>query len=239
MVLVDEVFARQYFPNENPIGRRIVMGAPREIVGVVAPVRHRGLDQPPRATVYIPQAQSPVDRMALLVKTTVGREQIVPAIKQAIWRVDPDQPVFMIRSMDEYIALANSAPRIALLLLGVFAGVALTLAAFGIYGVVSYTVAQRTHEFGLRMALGAEPSEIRSLVMRSGLKWALAGLLAGFGGLLLLAPALGSVLYGIRPFDPPVAAGASLLLLGVAALANYVPARRATRVDPISALRYE
>lgn len=239
VVLVDEVFARQYFPNENPIGRRIVMGAPREIVGVVAPVRHRGLDQPPRATVYIPQAQAPVDRMALLVKTTVGREQIVPSIKQAIWRVDPDQPVFMIRSMDEYIALANSAPRIALLLLGVFAGVALTLAAFGIYGVVSYTVAQRTHEFGLRMALGAEPSEIRSLVMRSGLKWALAGLLAGFGGLLLLAPALGSVLYGIRPFDPPVAAGASLLLLGVAALANYVPARRATRVDPISALRYE
>jgi putative ABC transport system permease protein len=160
-------------------------------------------------------------------------------VKQAVWSVDPRQPVFQIRSMDEYMSLADTAPRISTVLLGVFAGISMVLAALGIHGVVSYDVAQRTREFGLRMALGSTPRQLKSLVVVKGVKTALVGLLAGTAGAVALASALRRLLYGVAPLDPGVMAGVVALLLTVAVLANYVPARRATLIDPLKALHHE
>ena len=239
VVIVDESFARRYFPDENPLGKRIDLDGPCEIVGVVSSVRHYGLDKPPRPTVYAPYLQDPTDRMALTVKTTMDSRGMIDAVKNAVWAVDKDQPVFLIRTMDQYVSIATSAPRIAVLLLAAFAVIAIVLAALGIYGVVSYTVSQRTQEFGLRMALGARPAEVKRLVLRHGIVTAVMGIALGLAGTLLLAPALGSILYGVSAADPLSAAGTSALLLAVALAANYVPARRATRVDPMEALRFE
>jgi putative ABC transport system permease protein len=239
VVIVDESFARHYFPTENPLGKRLDLDGSCEIVGVVAGVRHYGLDKPPRPTIYAPYLQDTTDRMALAVKTSLDTRRIVDAVKRAVWAVDKDQPVFLIRSMDRYVSIATSAPRLAVLLLAVFAGIAIVLAALGIYGVVSYTVSQRTHEFGLRMALGARPAAVQRLVLRQGIVAAALGIGLGLAGTLLLAPALGSILFGVSAQDPLAAAGTSALLLLVAAAANYVPARRATRVDPMETLRFE
>ena len=239
IVVIDETFARRYFPNENPIGRHVGLNVKLEIVGVVAAVRHYGLDQPPRPTIYTSYLQYPQSRMSLVVRSTADRARMVAAVKNAVWAVDRDQPVFMIRTMDEYVRFANSAPRLALMLLSVFALVALALAAFGIYGVVSYTVSQRTREFGLRMALGARPYDVRQLVLMGGLRWVAIGLAAGIAGTLVLAPVLRSYLFGVSALDPLVLAVTTVTLLGIAALANYLPARRATRIDPMVALRYE
>jgi putative ABC transport system permease protein len=147
--------------------------------------------------------------------------------------------VFQIRSMDEYLSLANTASRISTILLTVFAGISMLLAALGIHGVVSFGVAQRTREFGLRMALGSTPGQLMSLVIRNGLKTALIGLGAGIAGAAALALALRALLYGVAPLDPAVMAGVAALLLTVALVANYVPARRATRIDPLRALHQD
>ena len=164
---------------------------------------------------------------------------MVKAVKQAVWSVDRGQPVFQIRSMDEYLSLADTAPRISATLLLVFAGISMLLAALGIHGVVSYGVAERTREFGLRMALGSTPGQLKSLVVVSGIKTALVGLAAGMAGAASLAWALRALLFGVTPLDPVVMGGVAALLLAVAFLANYVPARRATRIDPMAALHHE
>ncbi len=164
---------------------------------------------------------------------------MVKAVKQAVWSVDRGQPVFQIRSMDEYMSLADTAPRISTALLAVFAAISMLLAALGIHGVVSYGVAQRTREFGIRMALGSTPRQLEALVVRNGIKTALLGLLVGMAGAAALASALRASLYGVAPLDPAVMAGVAALLLTVALIANYVPARRATRIDPMEALHNE
>jgi putative ABC transport system permease protein len=164
---------------------------------------------------------------------------VVKAVKHAVWSVDRGQPVFQIRSMDEYMSLADTAPRISTALLAVFAGISMLLAALGIHGVVSYGVAQRTREFGLRMALGSTAGQLKSLVVRNGIKTALIGLAAGMAGAAVLASALRALLFGVAPLDPAVMAGVAVLLLTVALIANYVPARRATRIDPMEALRHD
>jgi putative ABC transport system permease protein len=153
--------------------------------------------------------------------------------------VDRGQPVFQIRSMDEYLALADTAPRISTILLAVFAGISVLLAALGIHGVVSYGVAQRTREFGLRMALGSTPLQLKRMVLVQGAKTALFGLLAGMAGAAALASTLQATLYGVTPLDPGVMAEVAGLLLAVVLLANYVPAARATRIDPMDALHQE
>lgn len=237
VILVDETLARHYFPNENPIGRRLrLWGQLREVVGVVGPVHHYGLDRAPEPTIYAPFEQMPNQAMALAVRTTMDTQAVVNGVKRAVWSVDPRQPVFQIRSMEEYVSLADTAPRISSALLALFAGISILLAALGVHGVVSYGVAQRSREFGLRVALGATPRQLKSLVIAKGLKTALAGLLAGIAGAALLASPLRASLYGVVPLDPEVIAGVAILLASVALLANYLPARRATRIDPIQAL---
>ena len=153
--------------------------------------------------------------------------------------MDRGQPVFQIRSMEDYLSLAETAPRVSTILLAAFGLVSMMLAAIGVHGVVSYGVAQRTREFGVRIALGSSPAQIKSLVVASGIRTALVGLLAGMAGAIGLASALKSFLYGVGPMDPAVIAGVVALLLSVVFVANYVPARRATRTDPIQALRYD
>ena len=162
---------------------------------------------------------------------------MVNAVKQAVWSVDPRQPVFQIRSMDEYLALADTAPRISMLLLAVFAGISMLLAALGIHGVVSYGIAQRTREFGIRMALGSTPRQLKAMVVTGGIKTALMGLAAGMAGAAMLAWTLRALLFGVAPLDFGVMAGVAVLLLMVALIANYIPARRAARIDPMQALQ--
>jgi putative ABC transport system permease protein len=240
VILIDETLASQYFPNENPLGRRMrLWGKFREVVGIVGQVHHYGLDKQPEPTIYAPFEQMTDKAMALAVRTTMDTLAVVKAVKLAVWSADPGQPVFQIRSMDEYLSLADTAPRISTLLLALFAAISMLLAALGIHGVVSYGVAQRTREFGLRMALGSTAGQLKSLVILSGLKTAVIGLVAGMAGAAALASTLRALLYGVAPLDPEVMAGVAALLLTVALVANYIPARRATRIDPMEALHHE
>ena len=240
VILIDETLVRRYWPNENPIGRRMrLWGEFRQVVGVVRQVHHYGLDKLPEPTIYAPYEQMPDKAMALAIRTTMDTQAVVNAVKQAVWSVDRGQPVFQIRSMDEYMSLANSAPRISTALLAVFAAISMLLAAIGIHGVVSYGVAQRTQEFGLRMALGSTPKQLKSLVIYRGIKTVLFGLLIGMVGAASLASALRSLLYGVVPLDPVVMGCVAALLLSVAFMANYFPARRAARIDPLEALRQD
>src|SRR5580693_7860098 len=216
----------------------LLWGEFREVVGIVGQVHHYGLEKQPEPTIYAPYEQMPDKAMALAVRTTMDTQAVVKAVKQAVWSVDRGQPVFQVRSMDDYLSLAGTAPRISAILLLVFAGVSILLAALGIHGVVSYGVAQRTREFGLRMALGSTPRQLKSLVIVNGLKTAVLGLIAGMAGAAALASALRALLYGVAPLDPEVMAGVAALLLMVALVANYIPARRATRIDPIEALHH-
>ena len=240
VILIDETLARQYWPNEDPIGRRMrLWGRFREIVGIVGPVHHYGLEKQPEPTIYAPFEQMTDKSMALAVRTTMDTEAVVKAVKQAVWSVDPRQPVFQIRSMDDYLSLAGTAQRISTVLLLVFAAISVLLAGLGIHGVVSYGVAERTREFGIRMALGSSSAQVKALVIRDGIKTALVGLLAGMAGAAALASALRALLFGVAPIDPTVMAAVAALLLTVAMVANYVPARRATRIDPMQALHHE
>jgi len=240
VILIDETLARQYWPNQDPIGRRMrLWGQYREVVGIVGAVRHYGLEKQPEPTIYAPFEQMTDKAMALAVRTTMDTPAVVQAVKQAVWSVDRGQPVFQIRSMHDYISLAETAPRISTALLLVFAGISVLLAALGIHGVVSYGVAERTREFGIRMALGSTPRQVQALVIRRGIRTAIIGLLVGMAGAVALASALRALLYGVAPLDPAVMAGVAALLLTVALAANYVPARRATRIDPMQALHHE
>ena len=243
VVMIDETLARRFFSNQDPVGKHLEFpGAKyplREIVGIVGGVRDTGYDQQPRPTVYFPFLQSPDQTMSMVVRTASEAGAIVPSIKRAIWSVDKDQPIFNVRTMDEIVSGIVSAQRLAFVLLGAFAFLALTLAAIGIYGVVSHSVSQRTHEIGIRMALGAQKADVLRLVVGHGLILAAIGVAAGLGAALVLTRLLTSILYGIHATDPITFMAVSLLLVAVATLASYVPARRATKVDPIVALRYE
>jgi len=243
VVIIDETLARRFFPNQDPIGKHLQIPdatrPSREIVGVAGGVRDTGFDQQPRPTIYFPFQQSPDQTMSLVVRTTLPPSAALPAIKNAIWSVDKNQPVFQIRSMDEIISGVVSAQRLAFLLLGVFAFLALALAAIGIYGVTSYVVSERTHEIGVRMALGAQPRDVSRLVLGHGATLAGVGVLGGLVAALALTRLLSSLLFGVSATDASIFSGVAALLFFVALAACYFPARRATRVDPIMALRNE
>ncbi|HKV26844.1 MAG TPA: ABC transporter permease [Candidatus Acidoferrales bacterium] len=242
VLIIDQTLAHRFFGKENPIGKHLqfsTAGAPREIVGVVGGVRDTGFDQEPRATIYFPSLQSSDQTMSLVVRTALPTAAILPAIKNAIWSVDKNQPVFNVRTMDDIVSEITSAQRMATLALDVFAFLALALAAVGIYGVTSYAVSQRTHEIGIRLALGAHPRDVMRLVLGQGVKLALWGVGIGLLTSFALTRLMASLLLGVSATDPATFAGVAALLTLVALAACYVPARRAMRVDPMVALRYE
>jgi len=242
VVIIDETLARRFFANKDPIGMHLqfsVGGRPREIVGVVGGVHDTGFDQQPRPTVYFPYLQAGDQTMSLVVRTDAQPGAILPSIKNAIGAVDKNQPVFNVKTMDEIISGVVSAQRLAFILLAIFAFLAIALAAVGIYGVTSFSVSQRTHEIGIRMALGARELDVLTLVVGHGLALAAIGMALGVAGALVLTRFLVSMLYGIRPTDPLTYLGVCLLLTTVAIVASYIPARRAAKVDPMVALRYE
>jgi putative ABC transport system permease protein len=252
VVLIDEVFARQYFGNEDPIGRRLKQGGPnaesREIVGIVRHVEHTNLEglSAARGEVYYSFSQIPVERLPrfvrrvnLLVRTTVEPLSLAQSVRGQIAALDKDQPVFNVRTMEQALSRSVAARRLSTILLSVFAALALVLAAVGIYGVISYSVAQRTREVGIRMALGAQTTDVLKLVVRDGLKLVVIGVAAGLAGAFMLTRLMSTLLFGVTPTDIVTYTTVALTLIAVALLACYIPARRATKVDPLVALRFE
>jgi putative ABC transport system permease protein len=247
VAIVNDEFVRLHYPGENPVGRRIRMGRNstivREIVGVVGLVKHYGLDDRPQAQMYEPFAQMPATAMNFLLKTSVDPASLTASVRRQIQQVDPDQPVIGIATLEELVAGSTAQPRVQTALLGLFAGVALVLAAVGLYGVMSYVVSQRTREIGIRMALGARGGSVLALVLRQALTLTAAGLIVGAGVALVTARALSStlepMLFQVDPADATVMLAVAAGLAAVAILATLIPARRAVRVDPIRALRAE
>ena len=240
VVLINEALARQYFPGEDPVGKRTSRGP---IVGIVGDVRQLGLDRPPAPEIYYPIAQNYSQRseygMSLVVSGQVAPEALVSAVRAAIHEVNPNRAIFNIKTMRRVIADSLSNQKLYLWLIGLFAGLALLLAVAGIYGVISYAVAQRTREFGVRMAMGADTGRVLRLVLGHGVWLVGLGLALGVGGALALTRLLRSLLFGVTPTDPATFAAMAALLGAVAMLACLVPARQATRVDPAIALRHE
>jgi predicted permease len=246
VVVIDETLARRLWPNASPLGKRVTWGRfpekPEvwlEIVGVVKHIRHHRLDADVREQVYFPHAQQQTGRMTLAIRTTSDPVHLVSAVRQAVRSLDPDQPVYQIRTMDGLVANALAPARFTLLLLTIFAGVAGFLAMVGIYSVMAYMVTQHTHEIGIRMALGAQARDILILVMWQGVNLAVIGVALGLIGSFGLQHVMKGLLYEVSATDPVTFVVISLLLSGAALLACYVPARRATKVDPLIALRYE
>jgi ABC-type antimicrobial peptide transport system permease subunit len=239
VALVNQGFARRYFPNESAIGKRIQFGSSLQIVGVVGDVRHLGSDRELLPEVYLPLLQHPLPFMTLALRTNPDPLGLTAAVHNQVLSVDKDQPVYDVQTMEQRLADSMAPRRFNMLLLGIFAGVALVLAAVGIYGVMSYSVTQRTHEIGIRMAMGAGKNDVLKLILRQGMVLALLGLATGLAGAFFLSRVLASLLFQVSATDPLTFAGISLSLLAVALLASYLPARRAAKVDPMVALRYE
>jgi putative ABC transport system permease protein len=244
--IANDMLVRQYFPNEDPLGKRIRWARDPEIhwitiVGVVGDVKHFGLDLPEQPALYSPYTQiNPWKRwMAIAARTQSNPESMAQTVKQQIWKVDSQLPVTDVKTMNEVSAASFAARRFNMLLLAIFAGLALVLAAVGIYGVMSYAVTQRTQEIGIRMALGARASDVLKLVLRNGMTLTLLGVVIGVAGALALTRLLTTLLFGVTPTDKPTFIAVSAVLILVALLACYLPARRATKVDPLVALRYE
>jgi putative ABC transport system permease protein len=246
VALVNETMAEELWPGEDPIGKRIkVPGSQRSpqpwrtVVGVVSDVKQYGLDKKEPMQIYLPEAQYPGSFMTLVVRTSSDPKNLMAAIRNEILAADPDQAVYDIATMEQLLSDSIALRRFSMMLLIIFATLALTLAAVGIYGVISYSVTQRTHEIGIRMALGAGRGDVLKLVISHGMKLALAGIAAGVAASFALTRLMASLLYGVGATDAPVFVSIPVILAGVALGACFVPARRAARVDPMEALRYE
>jgi putative ABC transport system permease protein len=253
VAIISASMARRFWPDSDPMGYRIrpqftrqryfwipeSKNLPLRIVGVVGDVRYDGLadyDLPP---IYLPYLQNPSSIMNLVVRSASDPLRLTNAVRGQVWAVDKDQPLFDIKTIEDVIADSFARPHWLALLLGSFAGLALLLAALGIYGLISYAVSQRTQEIGIRMALGARSGDVMTLVLRKGMGLTLAGLVIGLSSALVMAGLLRSFLFGVKPTDPVSFAVVALLLTGIALLACYIPAQQALRVDPIVALRHE
>jgi putative ABC transport system permease protein len=246
VAMVDEEFVRRFWPNEEPLGKRLAISrnadgsvAWREVVGVVAHSKHYNLSTVGREQAYYPYKQQPASTMFLAVRTAVDPMSAVAAVRAQVWAIDPEQPVSDIQTMKQRVGSAVAQPRFNLLLLAGFAAAALALAVVGIYGVISYSVSQRSHEIGVRMALGAETGHVVAMVLRQGFSVVLLGLGIGTIAALGLSRLMTTLLFGVSATDPVtyVLVGLGLAAVGVAAC--YLPARRATRVEPIHVLTRE
>jgi predicted permease len=244
VAIINESLRRRYFPNENPIGKRVtigVMAAPvtREIVGVVADVRPTTLDSDPQPELFVPFAQSMTGAVTFVVKTHTDAARMLPALRAQVWQVDPNQTIYYAATIDELIADTLVGRRFNLFLLVSFSIIALVLATIGIYGLISFSTGRRTNEIGVRMALGAESSEIVTMILSDGIRLALTGVAIGLAGAFALTRFMESMLYGVAPTDLLTFAFIGALMLVVSAAAAYIPAYRAARADPLKTLREE
>jgi predicted permease len=246
-VIINQTMARGFWPGDlsQAIGRRIMLGAPRPgapwltITGVAGDVRNSGLAAEPIPQMYVPNDQTPAHSMALVVRTARGTGSVISAVRAQLFSIDPNQPLYDVKSMEQRVAATVAQPRFQTVLLGAFGALALILAAIGIYGVIAQSVIDRTHEIGIRMALGARPEAMLRSVIWEGLAMGLAGTGLGLAATLPLAHLLDSLLYGVPALDAGTFLSASLVLMVVVLAASYVPARRAAKLDPVAALRWE
>ncbi|HEX8748973.1 MAG TPA: ABC transporter permease [Pyrinomonadaceae bacterium] len=244
VVVINETLAQKYFPGEDPIGKRLTIDmmddpVPSEIIGIVGDVKHLSLDSETRAMVYWPHPELAYSGMTVVVRTAGDPSQLAAAVQREIQTIDPNQPVSDVRTMNQWLSESVARARFNALLLGLFSALALVLASVGIYGVISYSVTQRTHEIGIRMALGASARDVLKMVVGQGMLLAMIGVALGLVASFLLTRAMSSLLFGVSTTDPVTFIFISLMLVVVTLLACYIPARRATRVDPMTALRYE
>jgi putative ABC transport system permease protein len=244
--IINETFARRFFEGEDPIGKRYIYGTPNgnnppwiTIVGIVADVRRTGFDREVRPETFLPQNQQPDNALTLVARTASDPAGFASTLRSQVWEIDKDQSVFNIKSMDETLSEMTSQRRFNMLLISLFAAVALILAAVGIYGVISYSVTQRTHEIGIRIALGAERGDVLMLIVSQAMRLAFVGVAIGLTAAFFLTRLMSSLLYGVSATDPLTFGLIPLALAAVAFAACAVPARRATKVDPMVALRYE
>jgi putative ABC transport system permease protein len=241
VVIISETMARKFWPNEDPLGQRIGRGPDRwrEVVGVVRDVKHFGLDSDTPPTMYFPMRQAPARGMNLVVRTSGDPLSVAAALRQQVWAGDRNLAIANLGTMKDLVASSITQQRFILTLLACFAALALLLAAVGIYGVMSYAVTQRTHEIGIRMALGARVSDVLRLVFRQGLVLTLIGVAIGMALAFALTRLMKSLLFDVTPTDAMTFVMVAATLILVALFACLVPARRATKVDPLIALRYE
>jgi putative ABC transport system permease protein len=249
VVVINQTMAKTYFPNESPMGKRLQLGATpdketpwMEVVGVVGDVKQNlSTDAPTEMYVPVPQGDKvlPVFGLSMVMRTSNDPRSLISSLNSAMHEIDHNQPLINIRTMEENVATSVSQPRFRTLLLALLAGLALLIAAVGIYGVMSFAVAQRTREIGTRMALGSTPGEVFRLIISNGLKLTLTGMIIGLIAGALVSHYLSSVLFKLGTIDPLSITAVTALLIVVALVACYIPARRATRVNPIIALRYE
>jgi len=244
VILVSDAFAKRFWPHENPIGKHVTLtfvpGPSREVVGVVGDVKLDGLDvNRPVETIYEAMGQNQYTIMVLTVRTSSAPTTLTSAVTDAVHNVDPDEPLVGVATMESIVDQSLGQQRLNVVLLATFAGLALLLGAIGIYGVQSYAVRQRVREIGIRIALGAQRSDVFLLVLRQGLKLALIGICIGLAASFALTRLMASQLYGLSATDPLTFAGVAIVLGFVALLACYIPARRAMKVDPMVALRHE
>jgi len=243
VVLISESFARRFFPGEDPLGKRLQIGLGEawtgEIVGVVGNVRYSSLALEPYREIYTSVEQTPDSITNLVVRATTDPANLTVAVKDVVRSLDKDVPVYNVKTLDQRVSESAFQQRFRTLLLGIFAGIALLLAAVGIYGVVAYSVTQRTHEIGIRMSLGAQQGTIKKMIVRRGMVLAMIGVAIGLVAAVPLTRVTSSFLFNVSATDPATFVGISALIAGVTFLASYIPARRAAKVDPLVALRYE
>jgi putative ABC transport system permease protein len=249
VLIINSTLARQHFPNEDPIGKRIAPGfstvpmndepGMREIVGVVADVKHQNLHGPAQPEIYFAQAQMPMSAMTVVMRAAGDARALQNAVRGVVQSLDKNAPVYSLRTVEDLVGRSVAAPRFNTLLLGLFAGVALILTAVGLYGVISYSVAQNIQQIGIRVALGAQSGDVFKLIVGQGTLLTLVGVVVGLGAAYGLTRLMSSLLYGVAANDPWTFVGVAVLLMFVAFIACYLPARRATRIDPVVALRYE
>jgi putative ABC transport system permease protein len=247
VAIIDETLAERYWPNEEPLGKRIAaffdrrnnQPVLRQIVGVVGHVKQYGLDGKTKVQYYFPLTQRPQRQMNIVVRSTVEPTSLVGALTNAIRSVDSDQPIFNIRTMEQVVSNSVATKRFATAMLSIFSAVALVLAAVGLYGVISYSVTQRTHEIGIRMALGARSIDVVGMVMGNAAMLTGTGVVIGLAAAFALTRLIAGLLFSVGATDAMTFTAVPLLLCAVGLLASYIPARRATKVDPMIALRYE